>query len=122
MPGRWRRPAEVNLHVPALLPADYVNDVQTRLALYKRIAAALDAAELDELRTEIGDRFGALPDAAQNLFHVARLTQRCRAAGIRRLDVGAQASHVVFEERNQIDPARVIRLIQRDRISASKAR
>jgi transcription-repair coupling factor (superfamily II helicase) len=108
-------PTEVNLHVPALLPADYVSDVQTRLALYKRIAAASDAPALDELQTEVGDRFGALPDAAQNLFHVARLTQRCRAIGIRRLDVGAQASHVVFEEDNRIDPSVVIRLIQRDR-------
>jgi transcription-repair coupling factor (superfamily II helicase) len=106
---------EVNLHVPALLPSDYVNDVQTRLALYKRIAAAPDAAELDDLRTEVGDRFGALPDAAQNLFHIARLTQRCRAAGIRRLDVGAQASHVVFEEKNRVDTGAVIKLIQRDR-------
>ncbi|HTQ36451.1 MAG TPA: transcription-repair coupling factor [Steroidobacteraceae bacterium] len=106
---------EVNLHVPALLPADYIGDVQTRLALYKRIAAAADGAGLEELRTEIGDRFGALPAAAQNLLQVARLTQRCRAAGIRRLDVGEETSHVVFEEQNHIDPAAVIRLIQRDR-------
>jgi transcription-repair coupling factor (superfamily II helicase) len=105
---------EVNLHLPALLPADYVADVQTRLALYKRIAAAADAAALDELQTEVGDRFGALPAAAQQLFHVARLTQRCRAAGIRRLDVGPGTSHVVFEEKNQVDPGAVIRLIQRD--------
>jgi transcription-repair coupling factor (superfamily II helicase) len=106
---------EVNLHVPTLLPSDYVGDVQTRLALYKRIAAAADATELDDLRTEVGDRFGPLPDGAQNLFSVARLTQRCRAAGIRRLDVGAQSSHVVFEEQNRIDAAVVIKLIQRDR-------
>jgi transcription-repair coupling factor (superfamily II helicase) len=106
---------EVNLHAPTLLPSDYVSDVQTRLALYKRIAAAADATELEDLRTEVGDRFGPLPDAAQNLFNVARLTQRCRAAGIRRLDVGAQSSHVVFEEQNRIDPAVVIKLIQRDR-------
>ncbi|MET0281362.1 MAG: transcription-repair coupling factor [Steroidobacteraceae bacterium] len=111
------RPAattEVSLHLPALLPSDYVGDVQTRLALYKRIAAAPDAAAIDDLQTEVGDRFGALPQAAQQLFQVARLTQRCRAAGIRRLDVGAQTSHVVFEEKNQIDSATVIRLIQRD--------
>jgi transcription-repair coupling factor (superfamily II helicase) len=106
--------AEVSLHLPALLPSDYVADVQTRLALYKRIAAAPDAAALDDLQTEVGDRFGPLPQGTQNLFQVARLTLRCRAAGIRRLDVGALASHVVFEEKNQIDPGAVIRLIQRD--------
>jgi transcription-repair coupling factor (superfamily II helicase) len=62
----------------------------------------------------VGDRFGALPEAAQRLFQVARLTQRCRAAGIRRLDVGAHTSHVVFEESKRVDPATVIRLIQRE--------
>ncbi len=107
-------PAEVDLHEPALLPAGYVADVQTRLALYKRIAAATGVHELDELHTEIGDRFGQLPAAAQNLLHVARLALRCRQLGIRRLDVAEQASHVVFEEHNHIDPGAVIRLIQRD--------
>jgi transcription-repair coupling factor (superfamily II helicase) len=106
--------AEVNLHMPALLPADYVGDVQTRLGLYKRIAAAPDSQSLDDLQTEIGDRFGPLPQPAQQLIHVARLTQRCRAAGVRRLDVGANSSYLVFEEQNQIDPAAIIRLIQRE--------
>jgi transcription-repair coupling factor (superfamily II helicase) len=106
--------AEVNLHMPALLPADYVNDVQTRLGLYKRIAAAPDASTLDELQTEIGDRFGALPPPAVQLLQVARLTQRCRALGIRRLDVGANSSYLVFEEQHQVDPATIIRLIQRE--------
>jgi len=105
---------EVNLHLPTLLPSDYIADVQTRLALYKRIAAAPDAEAIDELQTEIGDRFGALPQPAQQLFHVARLTQRCRSAGIRRLDVGAQTSHVVFEEKNKVDSTAVIKLIQRN--------
>jgi transcription-repair coupling factor (superfamily II helicase) len=105
---------EVNLHLPALLPADYVADVQTRLALYKRVASAADGAALDELQTEVGDRFGALPVAAQRLFQVARLIQRCRAAGIRRLDVGPKSSHLLFEEQNRVDPATVIGLIQRE--------
>jgi transcription-repair coupling factor (superfamily II helicase) len=105
---------EVDLHLPTLLPSGYIGDVQTRLALYKRIAAAVDAPALDELQTEIGDRFGALPEPAQRLFQVARLAQRCRAAGIRRLDVGAQSSHVLFEEGNNVEPATVIRLIQRE--------
>jgi transcription-repair coupling factor (superfamily II helicase) len=105
---------EVNLHMPALLPSDYVGDVQTRLGLYKRIAAAPDAQALDDLQTEIGDRFGALPPQAQQLLQVARLTQRCRLVGIRRLDVGAHSSYLVFEEQHQIDPAAIIKLIQRE--------
>ena len=106
--------SEVNLHQPSFLPADYVGDVQTRLGLYKRIAAAPDAQALDDLQAEIGDRFGALPAAASCLFQAARITLQCRQLGIRRFDVGAQSSYLVFEEQNHVDPAAVIRLIQRD--------
>ncbi|MEO7773325.1 MAG: transcription-repair coupling factor [Steroidobacteraceae bacterium] len=103
---------EVDLHLPAMLPATYIDDVHVRLSLYKRIAAAADGAALDDLTTELVDRFGPLPDPAQALLRVARLTKTARAVGIRRLDIGAQASYVVFEERNQIDPGRIIELIQ----------
>jgi transcription-repair coupling factor (superfamily II helicase) len=106
--------AEVNLHLPALLPSDYVDDVQTRLGLYKRIAAAPDAQALDDLQAEIGDRFGDLPAAATQLFHNARLTQQCRALGLRRLDVSTQSSYLVFEEKNHVDPGAVIRLLQKE--------
>ncbi len=105
---------EVNLHLPCLLPDTYIGDVQTRLTLYKRIAAAPDSQALDELQTEIGDRFGELPPAAHNLLQSARLTQRCRALGLRRLDVSGQTAHVTFAEQNQVDPGVVIRLIQQE--------
>jgi len=106
--------AEVNLHLPALLPSDYVSDVQTRLGLYKRIAAAADSQALDDLQAEVGDRFGNLTTAAAQLFHNARLTQQCRALGLRRLDVSAQSSYLVFEEKNSVDPGAVIRLLQKE--------
>ena len=71
--------SEIELHVPALLPEDYVRDVHLRLALYQRIAAA-DAAALQDMTAELIDRFGALPDAANNLLQLARLRLRARAA------------------------------------------
>ncbi|HEY4340843.1 MAG TPA: transcription-repair coupling factor [Steroidobacteraceae bacterium] len=103
---------EVELHVPAFLPDDYVADVHVRLALYKRIAAA-DAAGLEELTAELVDRFGELPAAAGNLLKVARLKLRARELGVRRLDLAAGGGHVLFEEKNALDPAVVIRLIQK---------
>jgi len=103
---------EVELHVPAFLPEDYVADVHVRLGLYKRIAAA-DAAGLEELTAELIDRFGELPPASGNLLRVARLKLRARALGVRRLDLGAAGGYVLFEEKNALDPAQVIRLIQK---------
>src|SRR5581483_6987636 len=58
--------AEVNLHVPALLPESYCSDVHERLALYKRLADAESREALDALREELVDRFGDLPERARS--------------------------------------------------------
>ncbi|MET0292417.1 MAG: transcription-repair coupling factor [Steroidobacteraceae bacterium] len=105
---------EVNLHLPALLPEDYVGDVHTRLTLYKRIAAATQPAELDDLQAEIIDRFGPLPAPGDTLVRVARLILTARSLGVRRLDVGPQASQVIFDEANRVDPGLVIRMMQKE--------
>jgi transcription-repair coupling factor (superfamily II helicase) len=103
---------EVDLHLPALLPDDYVDDVHLRLRLYKRIANAGDATALADLQAEMIDRFGPLPGAAQSLFRVAGLKLRAGPLGISRLEMGPQGGLVQFAERHAVDPARVIRLVQ----------
>jgi transcription-repair coupling factor (superfamily II helicase) len=104
---------EVELRFPAFLPESYIGDVHVRLALYKRIAAAESDDELDELAAEIIDRFSMPPPQAQNLLRIARLKLASRALGIRRLDLGPQGGYIIFEEKNSIDPAAVIRMLQK---------
>jgi transcription-repair coupling factor (superfamily II helicase) len=103
---------EVELRVPAFLPETFIADVHVRLGLYKRIAAAETAEALDDLTAEIHDRFGPLPPPAQSLIRIAKLKLTARAIGIRRLDLGPQGGSVTFEERNSIDPATLVRLVQ----------
>jgi transcription-repair coupling factor (superfamily II helicase) len=104
--------SEVELHVPALLPEDFVPDVHLRLALYQRIAAAT-TSDLQDMGGELVDRFGPLPAPAAHLLQLAALRLRARELGIRRLDLGPQGGSVQFESDNRIDAAAVIRLIQR---------
>jgi transcription-repair coupling factor (superfamily II helicase) len=104
---------EVELRLPAFLPEAYVADVHVRLSLYKRIAAADSDVTLDELNAEIHDRFGPLPAAAQNLLRITKLKLAARTLGVRRLDLGPQGGTVTVEERSRIDPATVVRLIQK---------
>ncbi|WP_457097931.1 transcription-repair coupling factor [Lysobacter sp. P5_B9] len=106
------RGAEVELHVPALIPDDYLPDVHTRLTLYKRISGARDVEELRELQVEMIDRFGLLPDPAKHLFTVAELKLQSTALGIRKLDLGDKGGRLQFVERPTVDPMAVIRLIQ----------
>ena len=104
--------AEVDLHVPVLIPEDYVPDVHLRLVLYKRIASTPTRLDLDELKVELIDRFGPLPDFAQSLFRSTYLKLRAAALGIRKIDAGANSGYFLFEEQNKVDPKRVLKLIQ----------
>lgn len=111
--GEEVRGAEVELHVPALIPQDYLPDVHTRLTLYKRISSAQDSAVLRELQVEMIDRFGLLPDPAKYLFAIAELKLRANQLGIRKLELGEAGGRIVFESKPNIDPMAVIQLIQK---------
>ena len=110
--GEEARGAEVELHVPALIPEDYLPDVHTRLTLYKRISRARDDEALRELQVEMIDRFGLLPDPVKHLFAIAELKLQAGALGIRKLELGEAGGRIVFEAKPKVDPMSVIRMIQ----------
>jgi transcription-repair coupling factor (superfamily II helicase) len=105
---------EIDLQLPALLPEDYMPDVHLRLQLYKRLAGAPDQPRLDDLQSEMIDRFGPLPPPARTLFQVHRLRLRAAILGLRRLEVGAHAGAVEFGAGHRVDPQRIVRLLQQD--------
>ena len=107
-----RHGAEVDLHLPALIPDDYLPDPHARLTLYKRVSAARDGAALRELQVEMIDRFGLLPDAAKHLFAIAELKLAATRLGIRKLVLGEAGGRIQFVEKPDVDPMAVIRLIQ----------
>ncbi len=111
--GEEARGAEVELHVPALIPDDYLPDVHTRLTLYKRISSARDTDALRELQVEMIDRFGLLPDAAKHLFAIAELKLQANTLGVRKLELGENGGRIVFEAKPAIDPMAVIQMIQK---------
>jgi transcription-repair coupling factor (superfamily II helicase) len=104
--------AEIDLHIPALIPDDYLPDVHTRLILYKRIASAADEAALRELQVEMIDRFGLLPQPVKDLFAITELKLLALPLGIKKIDAGATAGRILFGHAPDVDPARIIRLIQ----------
>ncbi|MGH8633643.1 MAG: transcription-repair coupling factor, partial [Burkholderiales bacterium] len=88
--------AEINLHVPALLPADYVSDVHERLVLYKRLASCETLEALDALREELIDRFGVPPEPARALIECHRLRVLGQPLGIARIDASETAIQLQF--------------------------
>ena len=105
---------EVNLHLPALIPDDYLPDINSRLILYKRIAGAGDEASLRELQVEMIDRFGLLPEPVTNLFQVSRLRLKAEALGIRAIEVGPEGGSIEFQETTRVNPLTLVKLVQSD--------
>jgi transcription-repair coupling factor (superfamily II helicase) len=104
---------EVNLHVPALLPAAYCSDVHERLSLYKRLADAESREALDALHEELVDRFGLLPEPARALLECHHVRIAARALGVARIDATHEAVQLQFIKNPPLDGAKVVDFIRR---------
>ncbi|MEL7158579.1 MAG: TRCF domain-containing protein, partial [Actinomycetota bacterium] len=82
-------PTEIKLDLPmaANLPEDYVAAESQRLEAYRRLAAVTDTAEVDDIRAEWIDRYGAIPEPAERLLSTAVLRAHCARVGVRELVV-----------------------------------
>ena len=107
------RGPEVELHIPALIPEDYLPDINTRLVLYQRIAAAKDADILRALQVEMIDRFGLLTPPIKNLFAVAQMKLQAKALGLARIELGEDGGFCDFKPEPNLDPGHIIQLIQK---------
>src|SRR5690606_22868662 len=89
---------ELSFDVTALLPEDYVADVGVRLSLYKRLASALDEADVAQIATEMEDRFGAPPSEVKSLVRL--MTLKCELRKMRVLGCEAHAKSVTLHLRD----------------------
>jgi transcription-repair coupling factor (superfamily II helicase) len=106
---------EVNLHFPALLPASYCADVHERLVLYKRFANCDSAERVEAMQEELVDRFGDLPPAARALIESHRLRILGRPLGVARVDATPEFIQLQFVPHPPLDPAAVLKLVQKQR-------
>ncbi|GIL38495.1 transcription-repair coupling factor [Roseiterribacter gracilis] len=93
---RWT--PQISVGLPVMIPEKYVPDLNVRLSLYRRIAELADRAELDAFAAELVDRFGPMPQEAENLLDTVAIKQLCRQAGIERLDAGPRGAVVTFRD------------------------
>jgi transcription-repair coupling factor (superfamily II helicase) len=106
---------EINLHAPALLPDAYCGDVHARLSLYKRLATAEKAEQIDSLLEEVTDRFGKLPPQGQTLFDTHRLRVLAKPYGVIKVDAGPKLTVIGFRPNPPVEAERIIELVQKNR-------
>jgi transcription-repair coupling factor (superfamily II helicase) len=103
---------DIELRVPALLPDDYIPDVNMRLSIYKRIASCNTQEEIDELKIELIDRFGLLPPAAQNLIQISRFRLLAKPLGLKRIEIADRGGFIDFAQDTKINPMFIVSLMQ----------
>jgi transcription-repair coupling factor (superfamily II helicase) len=106
--------AEINLHVPALLPEDYVPDVHLRLILYKRISGTASRDELREMQVELIDRFGLLPEPARNLMRIAAIKHDAAVLEIEKIDASDTGGYLDFGSQTSMDPMTLVQMVQNE--------
>jgi len=106
---------EINLHVAALLPPDYVSDVHQRLSLYKKLASCDSEDALLSLQEELIDRYGKLPEPGRALIETHRLRLLAEKLGVKKIDASGEVIVLTFVPDAPIDPARLIKMIQREK-------
>jgi transcription-repair coupling factor (superfamily II helicase) len=103
---------EMNLHLPALIPHNYLPDIHNRLILYKRIASAESNEALRDIQVEMIDRFGLLRDEIRNLFTLMELKLAARPIGIKKIDSGERGGFVEFTTKTTVDPMTIVSMVQ----------
>lgn len=101
---------EVNVKLSAYMPEDYISDIDQRLSIYRRLSKMSTLQELVDIKQELADRFGPLPEAAGNLLVKVMLKVLCRRAGIKRLDLSGSAVQLQFSRSHLADPQALVDL------------
>lgn len=102
---------QVNLGVAVLIPEDYVEDLNLRLSLYRRISDLENDTDSDGLAAELIDRFGPLPDEVDALLKVMRIKRLCRKAHVEKVDAGPKGVVLTMRHKDMKDPAVVMNAI-----------
>ncbi len=112
--GEERPSTQLNLGIALRIDESYVAEENQRLRLYKKIAGAENEKAIADLRSEMEDRYGALPDATVYLLEAAALRLECERLGIAQIDRKRTELQIRFTEKAAIDPQHLMRLVARN--------
>jgi transcription-repair coupling factor (superfamily II helicase) len=103
--------ATVNLRVDLRIDGSYVQDMNQRLMLYRKVAAARREEEIDRVLEEAADRYGPLPDSVLNLADYGRIRVMADRLGIDAIDREGRTVVLKFRPQAKVDPVRLVSLV-----------
>jgi len=102
---------QINIGMSVLLPEAYVQDLNVRLGLYRRLAELVGDQEIEAFAAELIDRFGPLPAEAENLLQVVALKNLCKSSGVERLEIGPKGAVIAFKDNRFARPEKLVEFI-----------
>ena len=112
--GEERPSTQLNLGIALRIDESYVAEENQRLRLYKKIAGAENEKAIADLRAEMEDRYGALPDSTVYLLEAASLRLECERMGVAQIDRKRSELQIRFTENAAIDPQHLMRLVAKN--------
>lgn len=103
---------QITTGIPIMIPESYVRDLGVRLGLYKRIGEITDNEGIADMREELTDRFGKLPEEVDNLLKTVEIKLLCREVNIEKVDAGAKGILIAFRNNTFAKPEKLLALIQ----------
>ncbi|MBM3360281.1 MAG: transcription-repair coupling factor [Betaproteobacteria bacterium] len=106
---------EINLHTPAIITNSYCGDINERLVLYKRLSGLNDHEALMEMKEELIDRFGVMPEQTQSLISFHDLRIFIQHLDIKKIDASDTSIQITFASDSKMDPLKLIKLLSEDK-------
>ncbi len=104
---------DIQIPLNTSIPENYIPEIGLRLMIYKRLAAALDEHEIDEVTAELEDRFGHAPDSVQNLFALMRIKCQLRRLGVRSAVASKTGVALTFANDTPVDVQKMLASIRK---------
>src|SRR5262245_41558508 len=105
---------EIRIGIPAYFPQSYLPDTNQRLFFYKRLANLRDRDELPEIREEIRDRYGPLPQLVKNLFRVMELRHVLKESLVEHISHRDGSISLQFNPKSPVKAERLVHLLGKD--------
>jgi transcription-repair coupling factor (superfamily II helicase) len=105
---------QLNLGISLRVDDTYIPEENQRLRMYKRIAGAQDEATIADVRAELEDRYGALPESVHHLLNASILRLTCERLGVAQVDRKRDQLHLRFTDKALIDPTRLMQLVAKN--------
>ena len=102
---------QITTGIPIMIPETYVRDLGVRLGLYKRIGELDNAEAIADMREELVDRFGPLPQEVENLLKTVEIKLLCREANIEKIDAGAKGILITLRGNNFARPEKLMNYV-----------